>query len=336
MPVTTSESLDAGAELANLFGGVIVAHARVDIGDRCVETILHSLPPQHVVVVVNAPDEVADRSELIALSRQVTVVSPNLPQGYGANLNLGVQSLPAHVKFVVLSNDDIEFSDVWLERIHGHFIDTLNAGAVGFALRDTAGGLLSSTGEFPTPLDALIRSVAFPAWVKRLLQQVDGRLQKPRRRGRRAAASDKAAQTADWVVGAAMVVRREAFLQVGGFDESFFLYFEETDLCDRLWARGWVVLSATDVPVIHLGAIDCGGAIPQNLSRSSAALSRQATRLRALGPPRIVICPLISPCGTLPHPVHHHPSSKCQIEASGVSAFMAATSIPDVIARHVS
>jgi N-acetylglucosaminyl-diphospho-decaprenol L-rhamnosyltransferase len=253
MPVTTSEFLDEEAELANLFGGVIVAHARVDLAYRCVETILQSLPPQHVVVVVNAPDEVADRSELIALSGQVTVVSPNRPQGYGANLNLGVQSLPAHVKFVVLSNDDIEFSDVWLAQIHGHFIATRSVGAVGFALRDSAGGLLLSTGEFPTPLDALVRSVAFPAWVKRLLQQVDGRLQKPRRQARRAAASHKAAQTADWVVGAAMVVRREAFLQVGGFDESFFLYFEETDLCDRLWARGWVVLSATDVPAIHLG-----------------------------------------------------------------------------------
>jgi GT2 family glycosyltransferase len=51
--------------------------------------------------------------------------------------------------------------------------------------------------------------------------------------------------TVDWVMGAAMLVRRAAFDQVGGFDERYFLYWEDADLCRRLRARG---LSARYVP----------------------------------------------------------------------------------------
>jgi GT2 family glycosyltransferase len=56
-----------------------------------------------------------------------------------------------------------------------------------------------------------------------------------------------------WVKGAAIVIRREAFDAVGGFDESFFMYFEDTDLCYRLNAAGWTVHFAPVTTVVHTG-----------------------------------------------------------------------------------
>jgi N-acetylglucosaminyl-diphospho-decaprenol L-rhamnosyltransferase len=55
----------------------------------------------------------------------------------------------------------------------------------------------------------------------------------------------------DWVSGAAMLVRRSAFQQVGGFDERLFLYMEDVDLCRRLRERGWTIRYAPEAVVDH-------------------------------------------------------------------------------------
>lgn len=57
----------------------------------------------------------------------------------------------------------------------------------------------------------------------------------------------------DWVAGTCLLVRREAWRQVGGFDERYFLYCEDVDLCRRLRRRGWRVAVAGSVQVTHLG-----------------------------------------------------------------------------------
>jgi len=56
-----------------------------------------------------------------------------------------------------------------------------------------------------------------------------------------------------WVRGAALAIRREAFEAVGGFDESFFIYGEEMDLCYRLREANWSVHFAPVTTVIHVG-----------------------------------------------------------------------------------
>lgn len=62
----------------------------------------------------------------------------------------------------------------------------------------------------------------------------------------------------DWVSGAAMLVRRSAFQQVGGFDEAFWLYGEELDLCTRLRGTGWKVLATPELEVVHEGGVSTG------------------------------------------------------------------------------
>lgn len=56
-----------------------------------------------------------------------------------------------------------------------------------------------------------------------------------------------------WVIGAAMIVRRDIYLQVGGFDPEFFLYSEETDLCLRIRECGYEIGWMEDVSVRHIG-----------------------------------------------------------------------------------
>jgi GT2 family glycosyltransferase len=55
----------------------------------------------------------------------------------------------------------------------------------------------------------------------------------------------------DWVRGAALLARASNFLEVGGFDERFFMYLEDTDLCRRFWQKGWEVWYLPEAQMIH-------------------------------------------------------------------------------------
>lgn len=60
-------------------------------------------------------------------------------------------------------------------------------------------------------------------------------------------------QSVDWVSGACMMLRRKAWEQMGGFDEDFFMYFEDNDLCLRLRQAGWQIVYYPLLGITHLG-----------------------------------------------------------------------------------
>lgn len=80
------------------------------------------------------------------------------------------------------------------------------------------------------------------------------------------------AGTVGCATGAAMLVRRAAFLEAGGFDESYFAYFEDADLCWRLWLRGYTVRYAPAARVLHAygGSSGLGRASPFRIEHCQA------------------------------------------------------------------
>jgi N-acetylglucosaminyl-diphospho-decaprenol L-rhamnosyltransferase len=78
---------------------------------------------------------------------------------------------------------------------------------------------------------------------------------------------DEASGEADWVSGACMMVRRTALEAVGGFDERYFLYWEDADVCRRLRVRGHTIRYVRDARVVHRTG---------QSSRSAPALATQA------------------------------------------------------------
>jgi len=57
----------------------------------------------------------------------------------------------------------------------------------------------------------------------------------------------------DWVSGCGLFIRKDLFLSLNGFDEQFFLYFEDVDLCQRVREKGFLVARMQEIPLIHLG-----------------------------------------------------------------------------------
>jgi len=109
-------------------------------------------------------------------------------------------------------------------------------------LRYGDGSLQSSRRRFPTLATFFLESTVVQRWWPR--NRVLARyyvLDRP----------DDAVSQVDWVVGACMLVRRAALEQVGGFDEGFFMYSEELDLCHRAVDAGWQVVYMPDAVVTH-------------------------------------------------------------------------------------
>jgi N-acetylglucosaminyl-diphospho-decaprenol L-rhamnosyltransferase len=223
---------------------VVVAHARLDLAHTCVLSLRRWLPPERITVVLNVP-AVVGRAAVAAISSDAVVISPSAPQGYGANLNLGVRTLGPEVDVAILANDDVVFGDESIPRLVERIRQDPSAGLAGPQLVWPDGSEAESFGSFPTIEDEIRHMAMFP-WPAML----------PRRFGaaqsRALMSHHRVASTPDWVVGAAFAVRLSAFHAVGGFDEDFLLNFEETDLCYRLSRRAWTVAWCPEASVTHL------------------------------------------------------------------------------------
>lgn len=112
--------------------------------------------------------------------------------------------------------------------------NTPRAGACGGLLRNVDGSIASSGRKFPT----LMRKFCDMWGLSKIF------------RGKKVA--DKQCKV-DWVPGTFTVVRRAAFNNLALFDERFFLYYEETDMCRALYARGWQVWFVPEIEIVHIG-----------------------------------------------------------------------------------
>ena len=107
------------------------------------------------------------------------------------------------------------------------------AGIVGFQLRNPDGSRQLSTGPFPTLVGTILRLVL------------------PRSRRKYHVLRVRKLTQVSWATGCCLLVRRECMNDLGGLDESFFLYYEDVDLCRRARQRGWTVWYEPSLRVIH-------------------------------------------------------------------------------------
>lgn len=154
-------------------------------------------------------------------------------RGFARAVNEGCRR--AKGEWLLLLNPDIsvpeEFIDKALAAAERLTEQDPRVGVVGFELRHADDTLQPSTGPFPT-----------------LANVVGGLLR--RRKHRRCRPRTEAAEV-PWATGCCMLVRRPCWQELGGFDEDFFLYYEDVDLCRRARESGWSVWYEPAVKVQH-------------------------------------------------------------------------------------
>lgn len=140
-------------------------------------------------------------------------------------------------------------------------------------IQEEADGSLQSVRRDPTVARALCEAL--------LLRRLPGlRHVQERELDQRAYAQEC---SADWLVGAVLFLRREAVAAVGGFDERFFMYSEEADLCRRIRAAGWEVRHLPAMRILHYG----GAPNPRLVAQQS--YSRLQYAAKHFGRPQAVL-----------------------------------------------
>ena len=161
---------------------------------------------------------------------RVRVIAQTHRAGFGANHNAVIRSTKG--RYVYVLNEDTTADDWGFDALTAYLDAHPRVAALGPRLVYPDGRLQDSAWRFPTPL------------VSTLSLATLGRLGVTQSRG-------DAPRAVDWVMGAAVVLRREALEEVGLFDEDFFLYSEEVDLQARLHRAGWEGHYFPGVIVVH-------------------------------------------------------------------------------------
>ena len=172
------------------------------------------------------------------------VVTPGANLGYGSAVNRGVAATSAAREFVLVCNPDLEVPAGALGALVAALDGDPGCALVGPLIRTPEGERYPSARRFPSMVDAaghaLLGIVAPDNRFTRRYQRDD------------LGAADGPPVTVDWVSGACFLVRRADYEAMGGFDESYFMYVEDVDLCWRLGRSGRRVAYVPTAEVVHL------------------------------------------------------------------------------------
>jgi N-acetylglucosaminyl-diphospho-decaprenol L-rhamnosyltransferase len=182
------------------------------------------------VVVLDNASEDGSADAVRERFPDVRVLAQDFRAGFGANHNTVIRATGG--RYVYVLNEDTTAEDWAFDRIVAYLDAHPRVAALGPRLVYPDGRLQDSAWRFPTPLVSALGLLTV------------GKL------GVKQSGGDEP-HVVDWVMGAALVLRRDALDEVGLFDEEFFLYSEEVDLQLRLRRAGWEVHYFPEATVTH-------------------------------------------------------------------------------------
>lgn len=230
-------------------GIVVVSYKSAALTVDCLASIAAERvgAPSHVrcVVIDNASGDEPAVAAAIAGNgwgdwARVVVAPRNGGFAYGNNLGLKELERDGRVDFVHLLNPDTVLRPGAVAALTGFLQAHPRAGIAGGVFENGDGSEWAIAFRFPSVLGEIEQGVRLG-----LVSRVLSRACVPMRMGASAA-------PADWLSGASMMIRREVFDRIGGLDETFFLYFEETEFCHRAKRAGFEVWYVPASRVVHI------------------------------------------------------------------------------------
>ena len=228
---------------------VIVSYKTADLAIRSVRSLQaeRSNPGirVRVVVVDNASGDGVAISQAIELNGwagwvALVVSARNGGFGYGNNLGTARARSDTAPSYVYLLNPDAEVRPGAIATLARFLEAHPEAGIAGSGIVNSDGSDWPIAFRFPSLLSEVESGLAI------------GLLTRLLRRWTVARQMAKAPQQVDWICGASMMIRPSVLTAIGGFDENYFLYFEETDLCYRAARAGFQTWYVPASQVMHI------------------------------------------------------------------------------------
>jgi GT2 family glycosyltransferase len=218
-----------------------IANLRSLLGERSDPTLRI-----RVIVVDNAsgdlPEIARSATEQQWLSWVTLLAAPrNGGFAYGCNLGIEAACSTATPSYVCLLNPDTQVRQGAIKTLVQFLEAHPQAGIAGPSFETGEGSDWQIAFRFPTLLGEVEQGLGL-SLASRLLQR--WRIVRPMGDRR---------ETVDWISGATMMIRAEVFAAVGGLDENYFLFFEETDLCRRARQAGFATWYVPESRVMHIG-----------------------------------------------------------------------------------
>lgn len=196
-----------------------------------------------VIIVDNASSDGSQEymKELAAEWDRIRIILNPKNVGFAAGNNIGVKA--SRGEYALIVNSDITFLPGAIEALVKFLDENAEVGIVGPKILSPTGLWQSSCFRFPQWFIPFCRRTILgkTAWGKRALKKY-----------LMADFDREITKEVDWLLGACFLARRGLFLRLGLFDERFFLFFEDTDLCRRIWDAGFKVVFLPEAKVIHL------------------------------------------------------------------------------------
>jgi GT2 family glycosyltransferase len=217
---------------------VIVNYNTVEDLRKCLTTLKERLSSRETIVVDNGSTDGSREMVLEEFPWARLLDNPGNP-GYASACNRGLAA--ATQPYALILNSDVEFLGDGLEEVLDYMDAHPEVGALGPMVLNSDGSAQMSCRRFPSMRENVVHGFLGDFWpdnpFTRSYQMKDMRREEP--------------CEADWVSGAAMFLRRSAAEQVDGFDESYFMYVEDVDLCWRLKRAGFKVVYHPSFKLIH-------------------------------------------------------------------------------------
>jgi N-acetylglucosaminyl-diphospho-decaprenol L-rhamnosyltransferase len=241
--MTVDPAGDGGGAVA----AVVVNYEAGAVLVECVATLRSQGVAELVVVDNGSRDGSVD--DLRRRFPDVDVLTAGANLGYGAGANRGLAATRA--PYVLVCNPDLSLPPGAVAALVEGLEADPGAAVAGPLIRTPTGERYPSARQFPSLVDAAGHAMLGLFVPSNPFTRAYQRTDLPPAGG--------GATPVDWVSGACMLVRRTAAEQVGGFDEAYFMYAEDVDLCWRIGNAGWTVLYVPAAEVTHLQGVSTAG-----------------------------------------------------------------------------
>jgi N-acetylglucosaminyl-diphospho-decaprenol L-rhamnosyltransferase len=222
---------------------------------KAAEAALRAMEPIEGAIVIVDNDSGDGSFEMLSAAvaqrgwNRVRVVQSGRNGGFGAGNNFGIRAcLPDGQKpdFVYLLNSDAFPAPDAIRALRDHLLTHPATGFAGSYIHGPDGVAHRTAFRFPSIASEFEGAIRFGP-VSRIFR-------------RKIVAMDLPTQTTcvDWLAGASIMMRQSVLDQIGLFDETFFLYFEETELCHRAAVAGWPTDYVVESRVAHIGSVSTG------------------------------------------------------------------------------